>query len=91
MMKKNHFPHPQDFTASNFANNPAPLTFLAFGSGKHKCLGQQFALTLIKIATAYMLKKRSWKLAGAIPQPERFATLGAAWVKSPCVVLHTKI
>jgi len=54
---------PEDFIPERFNKNPEPYTYIPFGEGPRKCIGERLALLESKIALVYLLKYYNFKLS----------------------------
>ncbi|MEV5886627.1 cytochrome P450 [Streptomyces sp. NPDC052020] len=67
-----HFPDPETFDPGRWTAERAPRTrgsFLAFGDGRRKCVGENFAWTELQIILATVL--RSWSRLDLASRPPR--------------------
>ena len=62
------FPHPETFDPDRFAppreEDKRDFAYIAFGGGRHKCLGNAFAILQIKAILALLLGQYEFELAG---------------------------
>lgn len=55
-----YHPRPLEFDPDRWENPPAPTTYLPFGGGRHKCIGERFAIAELMVATATIAA--GWRL-----------------------------
>ncbi|MCO1576206.1 cytochrome P450 [Crossiella sp. SN42] len=55
-----HHPRPLHFDPDRWTTPPAPGTYLPFGGGRHRCVGERFAIAEMMIATATIASQ--WRL-----------------------------
>jgi cytochrome P450 len=69
------FAHPESFDPSHFyqKQKPPAEAWSPFGSGTHACLGKDFAIVVMKVALATIVRKAELKLAQAEIRPVRNA------------------
>jgi sterol 14-demethylase len=86
------FPEPDRFDPDRFAppreEDKRDFAFIAFGGGRHKCLGNAFAILQIKAILALLLGQYEFELAGdAIASDFHGLVVGP---KEPCRVRYRK-
>ncbi|XP_011869169.1 PREDICTED: cytochrome P450 9e2-like [Vollenhovia emeryi] len=68
-----YFPNPDKFDPERFSeknkDNILPYTYLPFGHGPRKCIGNRFALMETKIVIAHLLQKFTLKTVGKTLEP----------------------
>ncbi len=70
------FPDPLSFDPDRWKDSSPPPAFLPFGAGKHKCIGDRFALTELVTAIATIVRAVRFTLApGQTVQPVARATV----------------
>ena len=70
------FPDPLDFDPDRWEGSAPPPAFLPFGAGKHKCIGDRFALTELVTAIVTIVREVRLGLApGQTVQPVARATV----------------
>ncbi|XP_012231001.1 cytochrome P450 9e2-like [Linepithema humile] len=71
-----YFPNPQKFDPERFSNenkdNIFPCTYLPFGHGPRKCIGNRFALMETKLLIAHLLRKFVLKTTEKTVEPVVF-------------------
>ena len=73
-MREDLFPHSQDFDPARFEGQPPPAEARCpFGSGTHACVGKDFAIVVMKVALATIVRKAELKLAQDEIHPVRKA------------------
>ncbi|XP_011706859.1 PREDICTED: cytochrome P450 9e2-like [Wasmannia auropunctata] len=72
-----YFPNPDKFDPERFSeenkDNILPYTYLPFGHGPRKCIGNRFALMETKILIAHLLQKFTLKTTDKTVEPVIFA------------------
>ncbi|MER6109671.1 cytochrome P450 [Streptomyces hirsutus] len=70
------FPDPSAFLPDRWLDSSPPPGFLPFGAGKHKCIGDRFALTELVTALATILRRVRLTLSpGQVVEPVARATV----------------
>ncbi|MGW9497687.1 cytochrome P450 [Streptomyces prasinus] len=70
------FPDPSAFLPDRWPDGGPPPGFLPFGAGKHKCIGDRFALTELLTALATILRRARLTLSpGQVVEPVARATV----------------
>ncbi|XP_043276577.1 cytochrome P450 9e2-like [Venturia canescens] len=76
-----YFPEPEEFDPERFSeenkNNITPYTYLPFGVGPRKCIGERFALMEAKVIMAHLLKKFVFKPSNKTTKSITFAKDGS--------------
>ncbi|TWP51866.1 cytochrome P450 [Lentzea tibetensis] len=83
------FPRPDEFLPERFKDEPKKKHALyGFGGGFHRCLGENFAYTEMKVIMTRLLQRLDLELIDTDPKPEP----GQAnnWPQSPCRVRYQK-
>ncbi len=69
-----HFEHPRAFDPDRFApprsEDANPWAFVAFGGGRHKCMGNAFALLQVKAILATLLRRYELELVSEDIEPD---------------------
>ena len=52
----NSFYNPAVFDPDNFSNDPDLFSFLAFGQGPRNCIGKRYAMIVMKLGLAHILR-----------------------------------
>jgi len=87
------FPHTLAYEPERYlpgrAEDKQNFAFIAFGGGRHKCLGNAFAILQLKVILATLLQKYEFELYGDPVEPE----IGRLVVgpKGPCRVRYRRI
>jgi len=83
------FKNPNEFNPERFLGDHAEdqiekFSFIAFGAGRHSCLGERFAYLQVKIIWSILLRKFDFELCQEHPQTDYSAFVVGP--KSPCMV-----
>ena len=86
------FPEPQKFDPERFAppreEDKRDFAYIAFGGGRHKCLGNAFAILQIKAILAMLLGQYDFELAGDEVGPDFHGLVIGP--KEPCRVRYRR-
>ena len=85
----NVFKDPHQFNPERFLGEQAEdllekFSFIAFGAGRHNCLGEKFAYLQVKIIWSVLLRNFDLQLCQAHPEPDYSALVVGP--KAPCMV-----
>jgi sterol 14-demethylase len=83
------FKNPDEFNPERFLDDNAEdeiekFSYIAFGGGRHSCLGERFAYLQVKIIWSILLRKFDFELCQEHPQPD-YSTI-VVGPKSPCMI-----
>ena len=76
--------HPERFLGDDAEDQVEKLRFIAFGAGRHSCLGERFAYLQVKTIWSILLRKFDFELCQSLPGPD-YSTL-VVGPKAPCMV-----
>uniref|UniRef100_A0A0D9VFF9 Obtusifoliol 14-alpha demethylase n=1 Tax=Leersia perrieri TaxID=77586 RepID=A0A0D9VFF9_9ORYZ len=74
LYKNPHLFDPDRFAAGR-AEAAGNLDYLAFGAGKHACMGEGYAYQQIKVILSHMLRNFDFKLESLFPEPENMLSM----------------
>lgn len=84
------FPRPETFWPDRFVKHPDSRgKLITFGGGLHRCLGVQFARTVMTVVVDRMLRGMDLELLTSDPQPVLGPT--TRWPRQPCLVRFRKL
>jgi len=97
--KQEYYEKPNEFNPEHFEHSVAearmkndPYSFLGFGLGRHKCIGEFYSYYQIKIIITKLLQNYSIKLTGNAPSPDIGKSfVGIMHPKESCAIVCTKI
>ena len=69
------FTHPENFDPDRFdeerkEDKRMPFAFIAFGGGRHQCMGGTFAFMQIKTVLSILIRRFEFELVGDLPQAD---------------------
>lgn len=76
--------NPERFLGENAEDEIEKFSYIAFGGGRHNCLGEKFAYLQVKTIWSILLRKFDFELCQEHPQPD-YSTL-VVGPKGPCMV-----
>ncbi|CAF0734501.1 unnamed protein product [Rotaria sordida] len=76
--------NPERFLGENAEDQIEKFSFIAFGGGRHSCLGERFAYLQVKTIWSILLRKFDFELCQEHPEPD-YSTL-VVGPKAPCMV-----
>jgi len=76
--------NPERFLGDNAEDEIEKFSYIAFGGGRHSCLGERFAYLQVKIIWSILLRKFDFELCQEHPQPD-YSTI-VVGPKSPCMI-----
>ena len=83
------FKNPDEFNPDRFLGDSSEdqiekFSFIAFGGGRHTCLGERFAYLQVKTIWSILLRKFDFELCEEHPQPD-YSVL-VVGPRSPCMI-----
>jgi sterol 14alpha-demethylase len=76
--------NPERFLGEQADNKSDKFAFIAFGAGRHTCLGERFAYLQIKTIWSILLRQFDFTLCQSHPQPDYSALVVGP--KAPCMI-----
>ena len=76
--------NPERFLGEQAEDQQEKFSFIAFGGGRHNCLGEKFAYLQVKIIWSILLRRFDFQLCQAHPEPDYSALVVGP--KSPCLI-----
>ncbi|CAF3218671.1 unnamed protein product [Rotaria socialis] len=76
--------NPERFLGENPEDQKEKFSYIAFGGGRHSCLGEKFAYLQVKTIWSILLRKFDFELCQEHPEPDYSALVVGP--KGPCIV-----
>jgi cytochrome P450 family 4 len=80
------YPEPLEYRPERFLGKIAPFTFLTWSAGPRNCVGQKFAIVMLKTIISTILRK--YRIESLIPRTEMKPVLG--FITRPSMAAHTR-